>query len=118
MGIFKYLCKVLKNKNDVYEYEKRILKEAVGLLITFLACLSLLVFPPLRVVLKWMAYFSVGCCAIFILCVFVNSLKSIGKSFRYAKKLEKLGTSVEEEAMAISALCNMEGDDGLPSEEK
>lgn len=116
MGIFKYLRKVWQNKHNVYENENRTLREAGSFLITFLMCLGLLVFQPLRIFLKWLAYFSVGSGAVFMMCVFLNSLKEIWKSYRYAKKLEKLGTSVEEEEMARRSLCNMEGDDGLPSE--
>lgn len=113
MGIFKYLRKVLQNKDDVYEHENRILREAGSFLITLFVCVGILVIPPLRTLFKWIAYFSVGSCAFFLFCVFINSLREIWKSFRYAKKLEKLGSSVEEEEMARRALCEMEGDDGL-----
>lgn len=116
MGIFKYLRKVWQNKENVFERENRTLREAASFLITFFVCTGLLVFAPLRAVLKWVTYFSIGSCAIFMLCVFINSLREIWKSFRYAKKLEKLGSSIEEEEMARRDLCEMEGDDGLPPE--
>ena len=118
MGFFKYLRKVCRNCDEVYEYENRTLKEAGSFLITFLVCVGFLIIPPLRTIFKWIAYFSVGTCAFFMLCVFFSSLREIWKSFRYAKKLEKLGTSVEKEEMARRALCEIEGDDGLaPSQE-
>ena len=117
MGIFKYLCKVFRNKDNVYEREKRTLKEAGSFMLTFIVCIGLLAFPLLRKFLKWLAYFSVGSFAIFMFCGFVGSLFEIIKAFRYAKKLEKIGTSVEEEEMARRALCEIEGDDGLPSKE-
>ena len=116
MGIFKYLRKVFKNEADVYAHENRILHEAGSFFITFAVCVGLLAFHPLRVFLKWITYFSVGSAAVFMLCGFINSLIELRKSFRYAKKLEKLGSSVEEEELARRELCRMEGDDGLPSE--
>lgn len=116
MGIFKYLRKVWRNEADVYGYENRTLHEAGSFLITFFVCIGLLAFQPLRAFLKWMAYFSIASVAIFMLCAFLANMRELAKSFRYAKKLEKLGSSVEEEEMARRNLCAMEGDDGLPSE--
>lgn len=113
MGIFKYLRKVWRNEADVYAHENRTLHEAGSFFITFLVCIVLLAFQPLRVFLKWITYFSVGSAAIFMLCAFFASLRELRKSFRYAKKLEKLGSSVEEEEMARRDLCKVEGDDGL-----
>ena len=118
MGFFKYLRKVLENKADVYRYENQVIREAGSTLFVFLICMVLLVFQPFRVFLKWIAYFSIGFCAIFMLCLFCGSWREIRKSFRYAKRLEKLGTSVEEEEMARRNLCEREGDDGFSSTEK
>ena len=115
MRIFKYLYKVWRNDDDVYEKENRTLREAGSFLITFFVCVGLLAISPLRAFLKWVTYFSIGICAVFMLCAFISNLNEIRKSFRYAQKLEKLGTSVEEEEMARRALCKREGDDGLPS---
>ena len=113
-GMFEFLRKVKKNEEGIYTKEKDLVMENRVFVALMLAMCVLLVTPWGRWIIKWVAYIGAGFLALATLVVIWNNHKAIRTTYKHAKKLEKLGTSYEEEERARRWLCKVEGDDGFP----
>ncbi len=113
-GMFEFLRKVKKDEEGVYESEKNLVMENKIFVITMLGMAVLLLTPWGRWIIKWVAYIGSGFMILATLAVIINNHKALKQSYKYSQKLEKMGTSREEEEKARRWLCEVEGDDGFP----
>lgn len=111
--IFNYLKKVWKNQDDVYNRENELLKNSMVSLSISIAFIAFLIFPIGRIILKYSTLVFIALLAIMAFGSFVSDLHFLRNAYKYSRKLEKLGSSIEEEEMARKTLCELEGDDGL-----
>lgn len=117
-GMLEFLRKVSKDKSGLYHAESDLIMENKIFIGISLFSLLFLVTPWGRWLLKWIAYISFGILILATLALVHNNYQTLKKSFNYDKKLEKLGTSREEEEEKRKQLCEMEGDDALPPQKK
>lgn len=110
---FSYLKKVWKNQDAVYSKENELLKNSMVSFCISIAFIAFLVFPIGRLILKYSTLIFIAILAIMAFGSFVSDIHYLRKAYKYSRKLEKLGSSVEEEEMARKTLCELEGDDGL-----
>lgn len=117
MNLWKYIKKVWKNENHVYDQVSSTLHELGWFLATLIASVLLLAIPAGRVVLKWIAYLTVGSIGMIVCLMTVSDIVYLTKNYRKHRRMQESGFSEEEAEEARIRLCKMEGDDGLSPED-
>ena len=113
-GMFDFLRKVRKNEDGIYDKEKNLVQENRVFVVMMLAMCVMLLTTWGRWIIKWVAYIGSGLVVLSTIVVIWNNHKALKNTYKQAKKLEKLGTSYEEEERTRRWLCKTEGDDGFP----
>lgn len=112
-GMLKFLRKVMKNEEGLYDKEKNIVSENMVFTVMMLILCVMLITPWGRWIIKWIAYISAGFMVLATIAVLYNNHRTLKNACKHAQKLEKMGTSYEEMEKARRKLCEMEGDDGF-----
>ena len=117
-GFFGFLRKVIKENSEYYHKEYELVQESVLYIVMGIFSLLLLVTPWGRWLVKWIAYISMGFMVIAAIALICGNHRVLKSSYKYDKKLEKLGTTREQEEKNREELCEMEGDDALQPHKK
>ena len=112
-GMREFLRRAMKNENGVYDKERYLIMENRVFIVMLLAQCVLLITPWGRWIIKWIAYIMTGFVILASMAAVYNNYQALKKSYKYSKKLEKMGMSYEDEERARRWLCEQEGDDGF-----